>query len=286
MATSEEMFYRDFMQMMNQRRGMYGQCNLNDIKLPPDAKTKFLVEKKEKVVIGNIDEEYYSKLNGTESLLWGSKALKRRKFDYRGKFLRDSNGNFILEEVPCPHDCVAIISPLSIGVPNKFKSKSGDTFEYVDMITKKNENGESHRFVYIVPKKYCYPIKQTALVLSWFKLKKFYSGIKIALQNGSYIFMYVIPYKPSYINRNYRVIHCKTDVDYTNEILAIKDYWIKENIMFNPAHCVLDDYVKGRENLAYENLNGTEDIYERFDMSTTLDKSESFDDVEYIDEEA
>ena len=62
MATSEEIFYRDFMQMMNQRKGMYGQCNLNDIKLPPDAKTKFLVEKKEKVVIGNIDEEYYSKL--------------------------------------------------------------------------------------------------------------------------------------------------------------------------------------------------------------------------------
>lgn len=282
MATLDEIFYKEFTHMMQQLKGMNGQCNLNDIELPPDKAPYFLIEKRNKVIISGITEEYYSKLNGTEALLWGSSALRRRKFDYQGKFLRDRDGHYILQDVPCPHECVAIISPISIGVPNKYKSK--EEAQYVDMITKHTPNGDIHRFVYIIPKKYCYPIKQTALVISWNKLRRFYQGIQLSLQNGSVLYMYVIPYNPNSQAHNYRVIHCKTSVDYTNEIVAIKDYWVKKNIIFNPAWCQLYDCVRGRENMAYLNLDSTEDIYERFDTSKHLGEEDTFEDVEFIDE--
>ena len=263
---------------MQKLKGICGQINLNDIPLRPVAEKHFFIEKRNKVIISGLDEEYFGKLNGSEALLWGSSALRRRKFDYKGNFIK-KDGHFVLQDVPCPHDCVAVISPTSIGVPNDFKSKIG--CQYVDMITKHTDKGDMHRFVYIVPKKVCYPINQTALVLSWNKLRRFYQGIQISLQNGASLYMYVIPYNPNSHAHNYRILHCKTSVDYTNEIVALKNYWVGNNIMFNPEWCQLDDFIKGRENMAYLNLDGTEDIYERFDINRHLGEEDTFEDVEF-----
>lgn len=281
MASLDEIFYKEFMAMMYQRKGMTGQVNLNDIPLPPGSEKHLFVETREKVRIIGIQEEYFEKLNGTEALLWGRSQLQRRKFDYKGEFMRDKDGNFILQDVTCPQECVAVISRESIGVPNLFKSKEQSS--YVDMITKKTPNGELHRFVYIVPKKYCYRVKQTALVLSWNKLRRFYQGIGLSMQSGSILYMYVIPYSPSSRVHNYRVLHCKSSVDYTQEITVIKNFWIKNNIIFDPAKCQLLDYVKGRENMAYFNLDSTEDVYEVFDATKPMGDDDTFEDVEFID---
>ena len=140
MATLDALFYKEFTQTMQRLKGRVGAINLQDIPLPPEANGKFFIEKRDKVIIANIQEEYYSKLNGTEVLLWGSKALQRRKFDYKGEFMRDKNENYLLQDVPCPHDCTAVISPLSIQVPTKFKSK--EQSQYVDMVTKKTPEGD------------------------------------------------------------------------------------------------------------------------------------------------
>jgi hypothetical protein len=282
MATLDALFYKEFTQTMQRLKGQGGAVNLQDIPLPPEAEGKFFIEKRDKVVITGIQEEYYSKLNGTEALLWGSKALQRRKFDYKGEFMRDKNGNYMLQDVPCPHECTAIISPLSIQVPTKFKSK--EQSQYVDMVTKKTPAGDIHRFVYIIPKKYCYMLKQTALVLSWNKLRRFYQGVGLSLKNGSVLYMYVIPYKPTSTVHNYRVLQCKTSLDYDWEINILRDYWITNNFMFNPAWCQLDEPIKGRDNMAYVNLDSTEDIYERFDISKPLGEEETIEDVGFLNE--
>lgn len=282
MASLDELFYKEFQNMMYQRKGMTGQVNLNEIPLPPGAEKHLIVETRDKVKIAGIQEEYFSKLNGTEALLWGRNQLQRRKFDYRGEFIKDKDGHFVLQDVTCPQECVAVISKESIGVPTSFKSKEQSV--YVDMITKRTEKGELHRFVYIIPKKYCYRVHQTALVLSWNKLRRFYQGIGLSMQNGSTLYMYVIPYSPRSQVHNYRVLHCKSSVDYTNEITTIKNFWIKNNIIFDPAQCQLTDYVKGRENMAYFNLDSTEDIYEIFDTTKPLGEDETLEDVEFVDE--
>lgn len=280
LATLDEIFYKEFINMMHQAKGINGVCNLNDIPLPPEASKKFLVEPRNKVLVRGITEEYYEKLNEQEALLWGSSALRRRKFDYKGDFIKDKQGNYVLQDVPCPRNCVAIISPISIQVPTKYKSK--EDAQYVDMVTKTDSDGtKKYRFVYIVPKKYCYILNQTALVLSWNKLRRFYTGNMLSLQNGSYLYLYVVPYNPSHKAMSYRVLHCKTSIDYNEEITMLRDFWIKNNIIFNPAWCQLDEFIRGRENMAYLSLPGTEDFYERFDASKPMDEQETFEEVEF-----
>lgn len=280
MASLDEIFVKEFNLMMNMRKGMTGQVNLNDIPLPPGSEKHLFVETRDKVRIIGIQEEYFSKLSGTEALLWGHKQLQRRKFDYKGQFIM-KDGHYVLQDVTCPQECVAVISKDSIGVPNTFKSKEQSC--YVDMISRKTPNGEQHRYVYIIPKKYCYKVKQTALVLSWNKLRRFYQGIGLSMQNGSVLYMYVIPYNPNSSVHNYRILHCKTSVDYTHEITVIKNFWIQRGIIFNPADCQLMDYVKGRENMAYFNIDSTEDMYEVFDATKPLGEEETIADVEFLD---
>lgn len=280
MASLDEIFFKEFNLMMSQRKGMTGQVNLNDIPLPPGAEKHLFVETRDKVKIIGISEQYYSKLHGTEALLWGRKQLHRRKFDYRGQFIQ-KDGKFVTEEVTCPQECVAVISKESIGVPNTFKSKEQSC--YVDMISRKTPSGEQHRFVYVIPKKYCYKVKQTALVLSWNKLRRFYQGIGLSMQNGSILYMYVIPYNPNSQVHNYRILHCKTSVDYNHEITVIKNFWIQRGIIFNPADCQLLDFVKGRENMAFFNLDSTEDMYEVFDATKPLGTEDAIEDVEFMD---
>lgn len=282
MATLDEIFFKEFNRMMAELKGMNGMCNLNDIPLPPGAEKHLFIETRKKVNVIGINTEYYNKLNEHEALLWGGKALQRRKFDYKGEFIKDKNGNYVLEDVPCPTHCEAIISPISIGVPNKFRCK--EDLKYVDMITRHTDKGDSHRYVYIIPRKYLYALKQTALILSWRKPRKLYAGVELAMQNGSRLYMSIIPYNPGLTSANYRVLHCKTSIDYEHEINVIKNFWIKNNIIFNPAWCGLDEPIKNRENMAYMALDATEDIYERFNSMKSMEQEDSIEEVDFLDE--
>lgn len=279
MATLDEIFCREFFQMMQILKGYHRGYNLTDIPLPPEAKDRFFVESHQKVILRGITEEYYNKLNDTDALLWGTDSLYRREFDYKGEFIKNKDGSYKLKEVTCPADCVAVVSPISIGVPNNFKSKEG--FAYVDMITK----GNQHRFVYLVPKKYCYKAQQTALVLSWSKTRRLYSGVLLSMQNGCYLYVSIIPYKPSKRNVAYRVLHTKTDTDYTEELNLLRQYWVNNNIIFNPDHCALSEYIRGRDNMACLSLDATEDMYDIYNNERSLAGVETLDDIEIFDNE-
>lgn len=280
MASLDEIFYKEFVAMMNQLKGYGGQCNLSDIPLPPEAEGKFFIENREKAAIAGIDDEYYGKLNNTEVLLWGTKALQRRTYDHEGKFKRDKDGHYILKDVNCPRECVAVVSPISIGVPASYKTK--EPFEYVDMITKMVNGQPVHRFVYLIPRKYCYRVNQTALILAWNKHRVYYSGCAVSLKNGHVLYIHVIPYKPSRVEHNYRIIHCKTSDDYSEELSMLRDYWIKTGFMFNPAECQLMDIVRGRENMAVLPINGILDTYERLDANKSMAYEETLEDIDYV----
>ena len=281
MASLDEIFYKEFNQMMYGLKGMNGVLSIGDIPLPPDAKGKFLVEKHNKVAVNGITDEYYKKLNGSEAMLWSNGALERRKFDYKGNFMKGDDGNILKESVTLPQGCGAIISDIKLGVPVKYSSE--EKFNYVDYTDVRLGNYIKRYFLYIVPKTYLYMMQQTALVLSWNKLQRFYSGAKIALQNGSFMYMFIIPYKPSSVQKNYRILHCKTTDDYSTEIKMLLDYWIKAGVMFNPNCCAMSEYVKGCTNMAYQPINGVLDIYERFDSNRPMAESEALEDVEFAE---
>lgn len=273
MATNEEIFYKEFNRMMQQLKARNGVVNLNEIPLPTDIDLH--QEHSEIVAINGIEDEYYSKLNDTTPLLWGNRKLKRRKFDFRGEFMKDDNGNYIYLDVPLPRDCIAVISDIKLGVPLKYKPT--ESFDYVDMI--KRNDGKVF-FIYIVPKHYCYKVNQVALVMNVNKMRVYYDGVSLALKNGSTIYLYAIPYKPTNQPKGYRIICTKTSLNFDTELKAIRDYWLKNSIIFDVNKCVITEGIRSRNNMAVEVLPTVLDYYELYDISKPLSEYDYFSGLE------
>ena len=280
MKTNDEIFAKEFKEMMQYRRGICDNKNLYDIPLPNGSENYFRKENHEMCIIRGIEDEYYSKLNNTEAIIWSKGQLRSRLFDYKGEFQKDKEGNIKKEDVTLPHGCIAIFSDVNIHVPNKYKPKDKELFEYVDYTEKEvdEEGNKKVKYLYIIPRKYCYKINQTALVISWNKLRVYYSGIKLSLMNGEFLYMCIIPYKPTQSNKPYRVLKSKTTCDYNQEVSILKDFWVKNNVMFNPA--VLGVSLDKTENLAYERMDGVLDEYVKFDEEHSMLATEDEDMLE------
>lgn len=267
MPSLEEMFYKEFNQMMQMRKAQVGVVGLYDLQVPPIIANSSIA-KNEKVLLRGITTEYYSQLEGSEAILLSRPNLKRRKFDYTGKYIQ-KDGNYVFEDVTLHTGCVAVVSPIKIGVPLKFKSDEG--FDFVDAIHKSNPDGSTDiRYIYIIPKRYCFKVNQVALVLSLSKLRVYYSGIGMALQCGTVVYLYTIPYKPSKAERNYRCLGTKTSLDFSEEINALREYWLKLGILFDYDSCALYEGVKGRINVAYEEFPTVLESYLRYDPEKSL----------------
>ena len=272
MASNDEIFAKEFLKAMKDLKATYGYQELNSIPIPDELKNVFIgAESFNKVFISNINDEYYGKLSNTEALLLKGYDLRKRKYDHKSEFMRDKNGNIIYIDVPCPNKCYGIATDINISVPAKYKVKN-EHFEFVDYQERTTKDGRKERkYIYIVPKKYLYKINQTALVFSWRKLPKTYAGVALFLRNGSVLYVHIIPYKVGIKPANYRIVHCKTTDDYSKELEILRDYWLKIGYIFNPDQCELTEPYKDRDNMAYQRLDGSMDIYEKFDLEKSLD---------------
>lgn len=282
MPSLDEVFAKEFRHMMNELKANTGYIQLSDIPMPPELAPYMKREVRDMVAVGKINDQYYGKLSDSTALLWGRTQLSRRKFDYKGEYLKDKNDKYILEPVECPQECEGIVSDIPIGVPLKYKP--AEKMQYVDMLTKVEDGKKIRKYVYILPRKYLYKISQTALVISWNKLRVFYSGMKVSLQTGHTLFVYIIPFKPTRdAQHNYRIIMTKPSIDYSWELETIRDYWLKKNVMFNPADCELDYQVKGETNLALSQFDGVLDEYVMFDQNKNMAYEETLED--YADDQ-
>lgn len=274
MATLEEIFVREFNQMMLQRRANTGFLSLYDVDVPDIFGE---ISKRDKVYVTGIQTEYYDKLNESEAMVWSHGKLSRRKYDYRGEYIK-KDGQYVLEEVTTPQEGVAIISDIQIAVPNKFKDK---ICEYVDVIHRKTPQGMEVKYVYIVPRENCYKLNQTALVLSFTKLRKYYYGSSVALQNGYILYMYIIPYKAtSNVEKNYRVLQTGTSLeDYEGLTQKLLGYWRSKGYLFDFEACQLYEGVKGRENMAYEIFPAIMETFERYNPDKSMATVEDVQDL-------
>ena len=275
MASMDDIFYREFKQMMGELKARNGYADLQSIPLPDSLKSVMFVERRDMVAISpDIDDEYYGRLADSVALLWGRGRLAKRKYDHKGEYMRDTRGSFIWEDVSVPRDCAAVLSDRRIGVPNSY-CPSEDGFSYIEML----KSGDRVKYIYTVPRKYLYKVNQTALVLSWNRLRVYYSSVSLAMTNGSVVYVSIIPYRPtSNAAHNYRLLMSKPSVDYGMELEAIRDYWVSSGVIFNPAYCTMYDCSHGRDNAAMQVLDGVMDTYEMFDLNKPLGEEE--DDVE------
>lgn len=271
MSNFDSIFNREFRDMMNGRKSLNKAFNLVELPIPELTTMRVGPLTRALVLIKGVKEPFFDRLNNLEVELIPRTTLQKRKVMSDGKFRKDNEGKFVCIQVPVPMNCVAILTNKSIGLKNfvvengvKKRHKVSEGFKYVDY----RETKEGRKYIYIVPKSFVYRLNASALVIALNPHKAYYKGCKLALQNGNYVYLYVIPYKYR-TNATYRVLGVKTGVSFDNEVKAILRYWSNIGVIFNPNLTKLEDNIKGLTNLGIMNLLGTCSIadYERYSVS-------------------
>lgn len=262
MQSLEQLFVKEFDQMSMQRAAMTGTFTLDALAVPKFTKG---IDKKRRVLIRGINDEYYGKLNGENALYWARPNLKRRKFGAGGAFLKDKSGNILTEEVSLTQGCIAVVSKVRLGVPFKYTPK--DTrLQYVDCVCRNQEKN----YIYIIPKENCYALNQCALVISLNRLKNFYAGYSVMLQSGHRVYIYVVAYNPLRVSHSYRVLVTKTSCNFKEEFSQLIQFWIANNMAYSFEDTALVESVRGRNNVAYAEYSTNLSEFVCYDPSKSL----------------
>lgn len=257
--TNDSLFHKEFKDMMNGRRSMVQNFNLVDLPLPEQTTMINGSPKLHMAVVKGITEPFFDRLNKQEVQLVGRTTLKKRQVLSDGTFRKNAQGNFEYTQIPVPHGHVAILSPLSIGLKRKImidgvekQHKVSEGYRYVDYIQSKT----GRKYIYIVPKDFVYRLSMCALVLTPNKRRNYFQGCKLALQNGNYVYLYVVPYRYRE-SLDLRVLGVKSNFDFNAEVHQIINYWMGLGVIFNLALTTLETQVNGITNLGIMDLEGT-----------------------------
>lgn len=264
--TYNDIFVKEFTEMQKYRKSL-SQLNIYNIPIPK----KVLDVKDDKLVKLVIDDPYYGKLTDRIEVMLVKPSLVKRKFNNKGEFERNEDGDYITSNYDVPTGSVAILSELKINVPLSYQVKG---FDYVDFI---DTDDNKRYYIYVIPKENCYLCSQLALVLSANKISKNYKSIWVNLQNGYKIYLSVIPFKGDSKNATYRVLETSMHFDkLVNDMKGIMQSWFPQvsnnggipvfngGIMYHPKAMELTDPVKIQSdtvnNLAFGEVVSTLDI--------------------------
>lgn len=286
MATYENIFSREFSNMMNDRKSQNTNFSIIDIPVPNlnlITNQDFVCGGKLAYVKG-ILEPYFSELSGTEV-----EVVKGRKFDKKlslygedGKvvFRKDKEGNFITQEIIVESNFVGVYSSKNIHLPNKIEKngvkreyKPTLGYKYIDYV----DTPKGRKYLYLIPMECVFPMELCALVISLNKHRAYYKGCKVALTNGHYVHIYSIPYKYRE-NTGYKLIGAKTNPNFDIEMKKLLNYWMKLGILFDLNLTALDSQVKGTMNLGILDLVGTCEVSDYQKMGNALKSLESLED--------
>lgn len=278
--TNDAVFHKEFRDMMNGRKALTNNFNLVDLPLPP---LKSMIKgslKGHMVVVKNIKEPFFERLNTEEVQLVGKTTLQKRQVLPDGTFRKDASDNYVTMQVPVPHSHVAILSPTSIGLKRfveengvKVEHKVQEGFRYVDYV----ETKQGRKYIYIIPKQYAFRLNMCALVITPNKRRTFFQGCKLALQNGNYVYLYVTPFKYRE-NMDLRVLGVKSNYNFNQEVTEIIRFWMQLGVLFDLNLTALEGNINGVENLGIMDIEGTiiSEDYRRYAVSMLEEKEEDF----------
>lgn len=279
MRTQDEVFTKEFKEMMSARRAKNIEFNMNQLFIPKFTTMQSGAPKGTIALVQGVKEPYFEELNDSEVVILPRGSVEKRKVMGNGEFEKDKNGEYVTFSVAVPKDSVAVISSRNIRL--KRIIKEGDTsrkhtpsqgYRYIDY----KDTPMGRRFIYLIPKVHVYKLNLAALVITPNKRRVFYKGSQLALQNGTFIYMYVVPY--SYRkSQDARVIGVKSSVDFDQEVNTILRSWIDLNILFDLGITQLADQVQGVTNLGLRPVLGTQlEDYERIGGNLQDDQEETF----------
>lgn len=275
--TSNNLFYKEFKYMMNQRKASGRSIELSRFEVP---EMEGVITGKPRGVIAlvkGIKEPFFDRLNGREVQLMPKGTLYKRKVLSDGSFRLDDKGKEVKDVVSIKRGCVAILSDVSIGLKRTIekdgKSVShtpSEGYMYVDYVETKN----GRKYIYIVPKDFVYKLNMCALVLSLTSLRNFYKGAKVALKDGTYVNVYVVPYKYRE-NSGTRVLGVKSSNNFNTEFTNLLKLWLSKGLIFDVRLTYLEESINGLNNLGIIPLKPTNtDTYERYNLPLSREKEE------------
>lgn len=260
MRTADQVFAKEFKDMMNGRRSITGNFNITNIPIPFMPSLITNLGKGEICLVKGIKEQFFEKLNNSEVQLINKSVLMKRQVLSDGSFREDKEGNYVYIQVPIKQGFIAVHSNKSIKLKNRIlvngverKHIPTEGYKYIDYF---ELNGE-RRYIYTIPKENVYPLSLCALVITPNKHKSFFKGCKIALQNGYYLNLYIIPYKPGREYRGLRVLGVKTSTNFDTEVRQLLEYWMQIGVIFNLNLTALENQIGGEANLGIVDLVGT-----------------------------
>ena len=290
MAVYENIFSREFSEMMNERRSQNTGFSIKDIPCPDLG----LITAKDYVAGGKlafvqgIEEPFFKDLNETNVEIVKGRVFKKRMayFDDTGKtrFRTENNGEGMTTDVYVDKGFVAVYSPINIHLPNKIdvngekkNYKATQGFKYVDFV----DSDKGRRYMYLIPMKYVYPMELCGLVISLNKHRAYFKGCKVALTNGHYVYVYSIPYKYRE-NTGYYLIGAKPSPDFDKEMNQLLEYWMKNNILFDLNMTALNSQFKGNINLGIVDIPGTcmPEEYIKIEKAMQNEELDQYDEME------
>lgn len=288
MAVYENVFAKEFSNMMNDRKSVNTGFSIKDIPCPDlglITADDYVAGGKLAFVKG-IDEPFFSDLNNTNVEVVKGRSFKKRLsyFDENGKtqFRKEKDGQGMTTEITVEKGFVAVYSSINIHLPNKVevngeKKNYNPTkgYRFVDFM----DTDKGRKYLYLIPMQYVYPMELCGLVISLNKHRAYYKGCKVALTNGHYVYVYSIPYKYRE-NTGYYLIGAKPSPDFDKEMNQLLDYWMKNNILFDLNMTALESNYKGNVNLGIVDIPGTcmASDYIKFTNAMKSEELEEYDD--------
>lgn len=260
MGTLDQEFAKEFKAMMYDRKSITGFYNIFDISIPTIPSLLTNLGKGEVCLVKDLNEPFFEKLNNTEVQLVTTPVLMERQVLSNGSFWVDKNGDYKYKKVNLENGFIAVHSSKPIGLTRKVivngKEKEHNVtkgFRYIDYFELRDER----RYIYTLPKENVFKLNLCALIITPNKHSSFYQGSKVALQNGNYLYIYVVPYKKAGDTRGYRVIGTKSYPDFSKEVKILLDYWMEIGVIFDLNMTALENHINGETNLGINDLVGT-----------------------------
>lgn len=274
MRSADLLFSTEFKKMMDDRRAIAKPFSIAKLPIPPHPSLTAVKPRGKKALIKGITEMFFDRLNNTEVEFLVKTSLKKRKVLSDGSFKRNEKGDIETIDIAVPRGSVAVISDISIGLTRTVDGKVhkvSEGFRYVDFIS----NAKGRKYIYIVPRQYVYRLNMGALILTMNKRRNYYKGVKLALQNGSYIYAYAIPYQYREM-MDVRILSLKSSCMFDEELNVLMQGWSRVGIIYHTELTKLENNAHGVTNLGVQWLDGTlpYEEYKRYGVSLDKEKEE------------
>ena len=184
--------------------------------------------------------------NSLCKLLPSSTPLHKRMLLDGGITAKKADGSVMYREVAVPKNCVAIISPIKLK-ERVDRGTNGGVYRFVD--TKRI--GDTVYYIYILPKTVVYKANMCSLIITTVSQRKYYTGIEVALQNGTYLYIYVVPYRKEN-GEMLKVVHNALSCTMNNCIDYILRHWQEKGILFNLSMTALNDTLEDTFRLGHK----------------------------------